>query len=301
MKPLQINRLFETIYLLLNKKTITARELAEHFEVSTRTIYRDIEILSGAGIPIYQSRGKGGGIRLMDHYILNKSMLTDSEQQNILSALQGFTALKLPEIDPTLQKLGAIFNKQKQPWIDVDPSHWESNCLEREKFELLKSAILSSHKLTFDYANFYGEESKRLVEPLQIYFKEKSWYLKSFCNHRDDYRTFKISRMTNLEIQKETFTREINESLGIQIPPEKLITFKLKFDPLIINRIRSEFDPSLISRDSEENFLVTVDLPFEEWTCGYLMSFGPWCEVLEPLHVRKMIKERYEAGLKKYQ
>jgi len=114
---MQINRLFEIIYILLNKKSITAKELAEHFEVSVRTIYRDIDILSIAGIPIYTSQGKGGGISLLDDYVLDKSLLSEQEQKEILYALQSLTVANVPDTDKVLSKISNLFNKNKRNWI----------------------------------------------------------------------------------------------------------------------------------------------------------------------------------------
>ena len=110
---MQINRLFEIIYILLNKKSITATELAKHFEVSVRTIYRDIDTLSFAGIPIYAVQGKGGGISLLDDYILDKSLLSEKEQNEILYALQSLSAAKVPESKEVLERLSRLFNKNK--------------------------------------------------------------------------------------------------------------------------------------------------------------------------------------------
>ena len=95
---MQINRLFEMVHILLNKKNVTAKELAEHFEVSIRTVYRDIETLTFAGIPVYSSRGKNGGIRLLENYVLNKTLISQDEQNEILYALQSLKAASYPEV-----------------------------------------------------------------------------------------------------------------------------------------------------------------------------------------------------------
>ena len=124
---MQINRLFEIIYILLNKKLITATELAEHFEVSVRTIYRDIDTLSSAGIPIYAVQGKGGGISLLDDYILDKSLLSEKEQHEILYALHSLSGAKAPESDDVLERLNHLVNKNKTSWIEVDFSPWGSD------------------------------------------------------------------------------------------------------------------------------------------------------------------------------
>ena len=121
---MQINRLFEIVYILLDKNTTSAKELAEHFEVSTRTIYRDVDTLSKAGIPIYATQGKNGGIALLDNFVLNKTVISEDEQNNILFALKSFTATAYPEIEDTLSKLSSLFKKDNRNWIEVDFSNW---------------------------------------------------------------------------------------------------------------------------------------------------------------------------------
>jgi len=131
---MQINRLFEIVYILLDKKTITAKELSKHFEVSVRTIYRDVEALSISGIPIYTNKGKGGGISLIEDFVLNKSVLSEKEQNEILMSLQSINAMKFLDVEPVLKRLSTIFNKESDNWIDVDFSQWGSDDSEKEKF-----------------------------------------------------------------------------------------------------------------------------------------------------------------------
>ena len=190
------NRLFEIIYILMKKRKITAKELADRFEVSTRTIYRDIETLSRVNIPIYASKGKDGGIGLLDEYVLNKTILSEEEQNQILFALQGMEEAKGQDEKDILNKLSALFNKKVNDWIKIDFSNWSD--AKEERFEIIKSAILNKRLIQFTYYNSNGEESKRIVEPLQIWFKDKSWYLISYCKLKQDYRIFKIARIKEI-------------------------------------------------------------------------------------------------------
>ena len=124
---MQINRLFEIVYLLLEKNTITAKELSEHFGVSIRTIYRDIDILSTANIPIYTNKGKGGGIHLLDNFVLDKSILSEEEQNQILFALQSLEKLDTNNEKKALEKMSMLFHKKTKNWIEVDlyQKEWE--------------------------------------------------------------------------------------------------------------------------------------------------------------------------------
>lgn len=169
---MQINRLFEIVYILLEKKSVTAKDLAERFEVSVRTIYRDIDVLSSAGIPIYASQGKGGGIALMEHFILNKSVLTEAEQDEILFALQSLTVTRNPESDTVLSKIRSLFNKgTAADWIEVDLSPWGSDRNQKCEFTILKNSILNREVIEFEYYNAAGEKGIRRVEPVKLVCK----------------------------------------------------------------------------------------------------------------------------------
>lgn len=210
---MQINRLFETIYILLHKKTTTAKELAERFEVSERTIYRDIETLSSAGIPIYASQGKGGGISLLDDYVLDKSILSEREQNEILYALQSLSVTKAPQMNQVLAKLSSLFNKNNTSWIEVDFSPWGSDESSIGQFTILKDAILNHRIIEFDYFNSSGEKSTRRAEPMKLIFKVNAWYLQAFCLTKNTNRTFKISRMSDLWITPQTFVERNSDEV----------------------------------------------------------------------------------------
>lgn len=299
---MQINRLFQMVYILLNKKTITAKELSKHFEVSVRTIYRDVDTLSAAGIPIYTNKGKGGGISLIDNFVLNKSMLSEQEQNEILMSLQGLNAMKFPDIEPVLNKLSIFFNKQGTNWIDVDFSHWGSDENEREKFNLIKTAIMGKNIITFDYFSSYGEKTQRTVEPIKLIFKGQSWYLYGFCRVKNDFRVFKITRIKNICLLNQTFKRDIPKDIWNIFKSHKdgIVTLVLKIDARMAYRIYDEFDQECIQKNADGSFTVTVAFPEDEWVYGYILSYGNYAEIIEPKHIREIVKRKLEEGLKKY-
>lgn len=298
---MQVSRLFEIVYLLLDKRELTAKELAAHFEVSSRTILRDIETLSMAGIPIYTAQGKGGGVRLLDNFVLSKSVLTDREQQDILSALQGLRAVQVPETDKVLSKLGAIFNKSATSWIDIDFSPWDSASGERDKFSILRDAILARRAVQFDYYSYYGQKTSRTVEPLEIVFKEKAWYLSAFCRVRGDYRIFKLSRIKHLVVTDEIFApRAIRPATGT-IAPQNLCTVTLRMDEAAYCRMDAEFAEEKVTENEDGSFTVTTLLPDDEWGYGCILSLGEQAEVLAPEHIRRLIGEKLSHAAKKYE
>jgi predicted DNA-binding transcriptional regulator YafY len=298
---MKINRLFEIVYILMNKTT-TAKELAERFEVSVRTIYRDIETLSSSNIPIYTSQGRGGGIALLDGYILSKSILSEREQTEILFALQSLSATRYPEIEKVISKLSSLFNRDELCWIDVDFSLWGNDGYANE-FNLLKTAIVNRQVLHFEYNNSLGEQSNRSVYPIKLLFKHNAWYLKAFCLLRQGQRTFKISRMSDMQITEETFADiSIDELLeeAKKPMPATSIEVCMKISPGGAYRVFDEFDKNEIAKNSDGSFTVTSSYPEGEWLFNYILSFGSLAEVIKPEHIKKDVLRRLEESVKKY-
>ncbi|MDD3393101.1 MAG: YafY family transcriptional regulator [Clostridia bacterium] len=299
---MQINRLLEMVYILLEKKAMTAKELAEYFEVSQRTIYRDLESLSEAGIPVYANKGKGGGIRILDNYVIKKSMVSDKDQQEIISSLQGMKALNVPDVEPVLKKLAVLFHKDEVNWIDVDFSHWGSREDEKEKFKLLKMAIIHKNCIRFDYFSSYGEKTERLIEPLQLLFKGQAWYVYGFCTTRNDDRMFKVTRIKNLIVTNQIFDRTISEKhiRLVSDAENQMVQIVLKMESTMAYRVYDEIEEEAISKNTDGSFTVTINLPENEWLYGYILSFGDCAEVLAPAHIRDRIRRKLENSTKKY-
>lgn len=298
---MQINRLFEIIYILLNKKSITAKELAEHFEVSVRTIYRDIDTLSIAGIPIYTSQGKGGGISLLDHYVLDKSLLSEQEQKEILYALQSLTVINVPDTNKVLSKISNLFNKNNRNWIEVDFSPWGSDQNRSCQFTMIKDAILNFRIIEFLYMNNSGEKSIRRVEPMKLLFKEKAWYLQGFCLNKETYRTFKITRMSELIISNEAFIeRDIKETIDIKETENPFILLILNISSEGAYRVYEEFDKGDIRKNEDGSFTINTSMPKGEWIYSYLLSYGSLLEVKEPMDIRLEMKKRINLMINKY-
>lgn len=299
---MQTNRLFEIIYILLNKKRVTARELTEHFGVSRRTICRDIDTLSLAGIPIYTERGKGGGIRLLPDFVLNKYILNEQEQNEILSALHGLSNIKTDNTNQILQKLSTIFNKTTTNWLEVDFVGWSH---ENDFFNDLKLAILERRITRFDYYNNYGEKKLHHVEPIQLLFKSKSWYLKGFCRDKQGMRLYKLSRIKNLVVTEEHFVEQDSLDVSLDSTQEHYnnqqnATIKLRIETEMAYRVFDDFYESMVEKQSDGNFIVTVKWPEDNWLYNFILSFGKYVEVIEPEHLRNTIKNEAQKILEKY-
>ncbi len=300
----KLARLMEITTLLLNRRTVTARELAERFGISVRTIYRDVEELAAAGIPVYMSKGNGGGISLLENYILSKTLLSEQESGNILLALKTLQATQYPEIEKIFEKLTAVFkNTQANDWVDIDLMHWGSSPNEKNKFSDIKQAIINKQVISFEYVNTNGERSSRAVEPLKLFYKGSSWYLVGFCRKRGSHRLFRISRIKNVRVTSEVFSaKDIPdwEQDGLEKPPS-LISIKLRFSDKVLNRLYDEFDESQITKKADGALEVVVKWPEDEWLYGYILSYGSFVEVLEPSHIRSNIIKRTRETLKIYE
>ncbi len=293
-------RLFRIVYYLLQSGKTTAPELAQKFEVSIRTIYRDIDAISGAGIPIYATQGKGGGISILNDYTLDKSLFSEHEQEQMLTALQGMTAATGKNSNELLTKLSGLFQMKSTNWIEVDFSDWVHRNPGQDTFNIIKGAIFQKRVISFCYFSGTGKKEKRNVKPIRLVFKSKSWYLYSFCLLRNDYRFFKLSRIKGLEILPETFTQDFTPTkTEKQIQIVKTITVKLKFDKQAAFRVYDEFTDK-IAEDSQGNLYVQVDLPDNEILYSYVMSFSNCAEIIEPQSIREQMKKRLQEMQEKY-
>ncbi|MBD5494385.1 MAG: YafY family transcriptional regulator [Lachnospiraceae bacterium] len=288
---MQESRLFKIVYHLLDKGQATAPELAEKFEVSVRTIYRDIDALSAAGIPIYSETGRNGGIRLMNDFVLDKTVLSKQEKQEILSALQSMNVAQNINNSQTLQKLSAIFNLGSENWLEVDFSRWGGKEFDNEKFELLKSAVIRCKSVRILYANSYGITSERTVHPCKLVYKSKSWYLKAFCTEKQDWRIFKLNRILDLEVLNENFPhKDFPNQLDSSGEECNLIT--LRFPKEMAYRVYDEFDETQIQHQENGDLIASANMPEDSWLIGYLLSFGAQVDIISPAYLKDVLAEQ---------
>ncbi len=303
-----INRLFGIMYVLLNKGTTTAKDLAEQFEVSARTIYRDIDVISQAGIPVYARKGKNGGICLMEQFVLDKMLITKEEQQQILAALLSVEETTASEEKEIVQKLGNFFKTEPVNWIAIDFSDWGDG--QKQLYEDIKRAILTSKVISFEYYGQNREMSRRTVEPIQLLFKQYTWYLSAYCRERKALRLFKLTRMKKMEVLEEIFEpRETwyqKEEANAEKSQDRKETcvyapmITMWIDKKEAYRVYDRFCEADIEILEDGNFMVRVAYPLDEWVYGLILSFGASAKVLEPLEIRQEIKKRIADMQKKY-
>ncbi|MCL2372963.1 MAG: YafY family transcriptional regulator [Defluviitaleaceae bacterium] len=298
---MQANRLFEIIYILLNKKNVPARELAEHFGVSSRTIYRDVDALSLAGVPVYAEKGKGGGIRLLPGFVLDKSLLSAQEQDEILNSLHGLANVNAAEAERLLGKLSQVFNKTATNWLEVDYSDWGYSS---DNFSDFKAAILERRVVEFQYFNASGQQTFRRVEPVQLWFKAKAWYVKGFCLAKQDMRVYKLSRVQNLAITDENFSERDLLTTAVESQPQadksQDITVRLQIAPQMAYRVFDEFCGNIEEKLPDGSYIISVTWPEDSWVHGFLLSFGEHAKVLEPAHLQETIREKARLIFEQY-
>jgi len=298
---MKINRLIEIITVLLNRQTVTAKELAERFDVSARTIYRDVEALSMAGVPIYTDKGKGGGISLLDDYTLNKTLLSKSESEGLMLALKAMGATNYPEADALLEKIGSMFKNSKvHDWIEVDFEGWSSNVNEDNKFGKIRDAIIGSIIINFDYINGSGVKTNRNAEPVKLMFNASTWYLIAYCHNRKEHRMFRISRIKNVQLTDKHFAARTITEREKQFDRGSLVELKMRCDERVLSRLYDTFDEQFISRNADGSFDLTVQIIEEEWIYAYILSFGSYAEVLAPKQIREIIRSRAKEVFEKY-
>lgn len=284
------SRLFRILYYILEKGKVTANELSEKFEVSVRTIYRDIDVISSAGIPIYATQGKGGGIEIADDFVLKKSLLSEKEQEQILVALKGLEGINKQYENELLTKLSAFFKIKNTNWIEVDFTNWQRGNEYDELFNDIKLAIINKNIIRFTYFSSNEKETSREVKPIRLLFKGWDWYVYTFCLLRNEFRYFKLSRIRDLKILDENFEDSYEDVVLIKKMEYKdTVHVKLKFDRKVAFRVYDEMGD--IKEDEEGNLYAEIELPNDYNLYNYIFSFGESVEVLEPIEIRNNIRD----------
>lgn len=293
---MQIDRLIQIVFLLLSHESITAKQLAEELCVSTRTIYRDINILMVAGVPVMSQKGYRGGLSLLQGFSLDKSYFTQAEQKNIVNALQVLKSSNYPDVDKSLNKVAGLFShKLESEWLEIDFSYWESPEKERKNITAIERAIINKYVILYTYYNTELTITKQAVEPLKLVFKSHAWYLIAYSLTKNEIRTYKMSRMREIEITDRLFTRELPKDFSITPAYQEELNipiFILHFSEKIAYKVYDEFQDKYIKKLDNGTLEVTFRYQLSDWTFLYLLSFGEYVEIIEPVEARNILKEK---------
>ena len=300
---MKTDRLIGILSVLLQKEKCTAPELAEKFEVSRRTINRDIETLCRAGIPICTTQGSGGGIRIMEGYRMDRILLTSKDMQMILAGLRSLDSVSGSRYyGQLMEKLqaGASDFVSGRDSVLIDLSSWYKESL-APKIALIQDSIEERKRIGFRYYA-PGGESVRTVEPYYLIFKWSSWYVWGWCKKREDFRMFKLNRME--ELKK---TEEGVEPRQVPMPDlsnERIFPANIRvralFEPDAKWRLVEEFGPHCFEEQEDGRLLFQMDYSDEESLIGWLLTFGAKAEVLEPDSVKEKLLKTAENMVSLY-
>ena len=303
-EKMKIDRLIGILSVLLQREIITAPELAERFEVSRRTINRDIEVLCKAGIPIRTTQGTGGGISIMNGYRMDRTILTSKDMQMILAGLRSLDSVSgssyYSQLMEKIQAGSSKFISGKDS-ILINLSSWYRESL-APKIEIIQNAIEDGHLITFRYYAPSGE-SERRIEPYYLVFRWSNWYLWGWCTNRSDFRLFKLNRMDGIRETEEVFVcRDVavpdlsNEKI---FPGE--IKVKVLFEPDEKWRLVEEFGSSCFTEHDDGRLLFTAAYTDMESLVTWLLTFGDKAEVIEPIEARKIVAQTVNRMSKIYE
>ena len=300
---MKLQRLIAILTVLLQKDRVSATALAEKFEVSVRTIYRDMEALESAGIPIVTHAGVNGGISIIEQYKIDKKLFTNQDISTLLTSLYSVSG-SIPEakLNQTLEKIKGLIPREhgraieltsKQLYIDMTP--WSNHPRISEALKQIQKSLEESRLIQFSYTPRYEETAARTAEPHQLVLKENNWYLRAFCLERRDFRTFKLRRMENISVLPQKFEpREFEDGMTDfkDWKSDKLTVVELVVDSSLRERAldycRDEYMEDL------DDGRIYIKMPFVESEMGYsvLLGMGYQCEVIAPTHIRTEVARR---------
>ena len=300
---MKVDRLISIIMILLDKKRIGAQELADMFEVSPRTIYRDIDTINMAGIPVRSTSGVGGGFEIMQQYKIDKKVFSTADLSAILMGLSSLSnMIRGDELVNALAKVKSFIPADrakdielKANQINIDLSPWMGNRNIQPYLEIIKTALQESKLLSFEYADRYGNKTSRTAEPYQLVLKSSHWYWQGYCHKRNDFRLFKLSRISNLQIQEEFFTPRDYQKPQLDftdILATMQTKIKIRIHKSVMDRVLDYCTYEYFSPDGDEHYIVSFPFIENEYYYNILFSFGDKCECLEPLHIRTEMKRR---------
>ena len=303
---MQIDQLFELVYVLLDKKQVTAKEMAERFGVSTRTIYRWVDALSVSGVPIYSQNGRGGGIAISEKYALDTKVLSEEERLAIVSSVKALNSLSgnpASVVNANIkaaEKISGLVEKDTD-WLEVDFAPWSpEGSSVRQAFGTLRDCILEKRQVMFDYYSGKGNIERRTVHPWKLIYRGQAWYLQGWCTTRKAERFFKLTRMRNIHMtnRSASITSLATKEYVAKDYKPKLITIKAKVFPQKISYLLDSFICSEVDPHKDGSITVTFTIPDEDWIYELLLSFGPNMKILSPKPVREKVLQLAKAFIK---
>lgn len=308
---MKIDRLISIIMILLERRRVSIPELAKLCEVSARTISRDLETINQAGIPIVSYPGLHGGVGIMENYKLEKRLFSTADVTTLLMGLGCIrTSLSGAEVANALTKVQGLIPEEQRREIElkagrlaIDMTSWVDQGVGLDAIGLIQQAMEESRLLEFDYVDRMGQPSLRRVEPYRLLLKGMRWYLDGYCLEREDFRLFKLTRMTGLSLSGGCFApREYHPEAAVkpQFQDREVVTVELFVLDRARDRFLDVFGATWIGEPYKDGFRATITLP--DGSLGYqmLLGFGIDCKCLGPAHFRKGFTAYLQKMIQQY-
>ncbi|MCI1773532.1 MAG: YafY family transcriptional regulator [Paenibacillus lautus] len=311
---MKIDRLLAITVLLLNRGRLSAKELADRFEVSSKTIYRDMDTLCQAGIPIVAHQGITGGFEIMEHYMIDKYWLSAEEMSTLVTAVKGLSsALEDPQMGMLLEKIKALLRRveqglgdeyRKEPVV-MDFQPWGQRQGLKPAVGLLKQAIHDKRRVQMEYIDAEGGAERRTIEPVSLFLKGNVWYVQAFCLEREDFRLFRLSRIQDIKMLSEAYEprpwpgkeRLEWDSSWSNAQEQETV---LLFEAAARQRVADMFPPEQVTVNPDGSLRVHVLYKLDEWFYGMILSFGDQVLVELPGEAAEEVKRRAKRMLQRY-
>ncbi|WP_017813082.1 helix-turn-helix transcriptional regulator [Paenibacillus shenyangensis] len=304
---MKLERLISIIYKLLNHEILSAATLAEEFQVSQRTIYRDIDVICAAGFPVISHQGTHGGYGMMQGYKMDKSLLGSYDVASLITVLRSLSSVFQDErVQSTIERLQTIEAEHHPPSLSVD---LETRRTAPHVLAHLRTAITQRQVVQFDYINADNVRTSRDIEPVHLYFKYGNWYVYGYCRNRQEYREFRLSRMMDVELTTEPFQANHEVPGESQVDwwssmPRELEEVVIRVQPEALAEALDQFQQMdrEFHEDGSMTMRISVYKPLEaRWLCSILLSFGSGVEVMQPTGLRSILKEQLQKTLRLYE
>ncbi|CAM3478398.1 helix-turn-helix transcriptional regulator [Marinicrinis lubricantis] len=299
---MKLERLISMIYMLLNNEVISTSALADKYQVSQRTIYRDIDTICAAGIPVVSYQGANGGYGIMESYKMDRSLLGSYDVDTLVTILNSLgTVFTDEQASETIRKLQTIQRDTSGPSLTLDIG---SRRASTDSLRMLRTAIKTKRLVSFEYISMKNERVHRDVEPVCLMYKNQNWYLYGYCRLRRDYREFRLNRMTELAVQDMTYHSD--HALPVQERKEYSARTDLSFQVVLRFSTQALAKALDFFHDADKQFGVdgsmTVRLKFgsarSEWLQPILLSFGSHVDVVEPPELKRQLRSTIEKMLR---
>ncbi len=286
---------------LLGRDTVSASQLARRFEVSRRTIQRDIDALCRAGIPVTAAHGAEGGYAIVDGFKLTRQIAGKDDYQNIITALKGLdSAYENERVQQTLEKALATMRGGEQR-VFIDFAVAREGAL-GERLRAIEKAIEDGTPLKITYSNAEGVLTERVIEPLALSFQWYAWYLFAYCRQKQGYRTFKLARIAGMEAAQGTFTKAHGNVEALMHAAARTDTRELWDIRLLCKaearmQIVEYINGKIVGERENGDFVMALNVPMERMWFSLLMGFGAQIEVLAPEKLKVLLRERAQEIL----